>query len=69
LGHCEPLIVRLGVLHCPQAGGREGKDGRLEGGRGHQRLSEEGEANVLHPGYGLGDLDCCARPIGRRVFD
>jgi len=69
LCHCEPMIVQLGMLHCPKAGGGEGEDSCLEGGWSHSRLLRDGGANVLQSGNGSRHSHHCTRTIARRSFD
>ena len=69
MGHCEPLIIGLDMLHCPKAGGGEGKDSFLESRWSCNRLLRDGGANVLHSGNGSGHTHRCTRTIARRGFN
>ena len=51
-GHCEPVVVGLGMLHCPQTSGGKSTDSCLESQRGHSCLQWDRHANVLHSGNG-----------------
>jgi len=63
------MIVGLGMLHCPQAGGGKSKDSCLECGRSHGWLLWSGGANVLRSGNRSRHTHCCTRAIARGGFD